>query len=207
MALSIAKTTFTDVAMAGTAILSAVSYCFSGVYRMVGKQDHTEPLTLYSLILAEPSELKSPVIHFVREPFHAFENEWNELYKDEIFTAQEERKAIEKEIETMYKDGGDPKEIAQKRSDLDDMPLIDFRRIAVDDITPESLTRLLAVNQTLFMISDEAGMFGNFGGRYSDGMPNLDLLLKCWNGESFRCDRAVTGTLELERPYLSICLA
>jgi hypothetical protein len=207
MALSIAKTTSTDIAMAGTAILSAVSYCLSGVYRMQGKQDHTEPLTLYSLILAEPSELKSPVIHFVREPFHDFENQWNESHKTEIFTLQEQRKSLEKEIEVMHKEDENPQEVAKKLAELDDMPMSDFRRIAVDDITPESLVRLLNVNQTLLMISDEAGMFGNFGGRYSNGIPNVDLLLKCWNGERYISDRAITGTMKIDRPYLSICLA
>lgn len=52
MADAIATTTSTDVAMAGTSILSAVSYCFSGVYRMSAKRDHTEPLVLYSLTVA-----------------------------------------------------------------------------------------------------------------------------------------------------------
>ena len=37
MADAIATTTSTDVAMAGTSILSVVSYCFSGVYRMSAK--------------------------------------------------------------------------------------------------------------------------------------------------------------------------
>ena len=56
LAVGIAESTSTDVAMAATAILSAMSHCFSGVYQMEGKPDHTEPITLYTLILAEPSE-------------------------------------------------------------------------------------------------------------------------------------------------------
>lgn len=58
------------------------------------------------------------------------------------------------------------------------MPPSNFRRIAVDDVTPESLVNLLEENGTLLMISDEAGMLGNFSGRYSNNIPNLDLLLK-----------------------------
>ena len=50
MASAIAITTSTDAAMAGTAILSAVSYCFSGMYRMAAKRDHTEPLVLDALM-------------------------------------------------------------------------------------------------------------------------------------------------------------
>lgn len=55
MADAIATTTSTDVAMAGTSILSAVSYCFSGMYRMSANRDHTELLVLDTLTIAEPS--------------------------------------------------------------------------------------------------------------------------------------------------------
>ena len=69
MAQAIATTTSTDVAMAGTSILSAVSYCFSGVYRMSAKRDHTEPLVLDTLTIAEPSFKKSPVMSLIKRPY------------------------------------------------------------------------------------------------------------------------------------------
>lgn len=72
MADAIATNTSTDVAMAGTSILSAVSYCFSGVYRMSAKRDHTEPLVLDTLTIAEPSFKKSPVISMVKRPYIQF---------------------------------------------------------------------------------------------------------------------------------------
>lgn len=72
MADAIATTTSTDVAMAGTSILSAVSYCFSGVYRMSAKRDHTEPLVLDTLTIAEPSFKKSPVMSPIKRPYIQF---------------------------------------------------------------------------------------------------------------------------------------
>lgn len=77
MADAIATNTSTDVAMAGTSILSAVSYCFSGVYRMSAKRDHTEPLVLDTLTIAEPSFKKSPVISMVKRPYIQFAHDWN----------------------------------------------------------------------------------------------------------------------------------
>lgn len=65
MVQAISVTTSTDVGMAGTAMLSAVGYCFTGLYRLAGKADHTEPPVLYSIIIAQPSERKSPVMHFI----------------------------------------------------------------------------------------------------------------------------------------------
>lgn len=98
-------------------------------------------------------------------------------------------------------------EIAELRTELSNMPPSNFRRIAVDNVTPESLVNLLEENGTLLMISDESGMLGNFSGRYSNNIPNLDLLLKSWNGETYISDRATRASIVLKKPYMSICLA
>ncbi len=50
-------------------------------------------------------------------------------------------------------------------------------------------------------------MLGNFSGRYSNNVPNLDLLLKSWNGEPYISDRATRESITLKKPYMSICLA
>lgn len=50
-------------------------------------------------------------------------------------------------------------------------------------------------------------MLGNFSGRYSNNIPNLDLLLKSWNGETYISDRATRTSIVLKKPYMSICLA
>jgi hypothetical protein len=38
-------------------------------------------------------------------------------------------------------------------------------------------------------------------------VPNLDLLLKSWNVETYISDRATRGSIVLKKPYMSICLA
>ena len=205
---ALAISTSTDPAMAATAILSSLSYCFSGVYRVRGKSDHTEPLVLDSLIIAEPSTKKSPVISAVKKPYADFASDWNERHKTEIFHAQAEKKLMEQRVSELEKsEETSADEIAELRTKLSDSQTADFRRIIVDDITPESLVYQLKQNSTLLMISDEAGMLGNFSGRYSNNVPNLDLLLKSWNGESYQSDRATKESVSLRRPYMSVCLA
>jgi len=207
MAVGVAETTSTDISMSATALLSALSFCFSGVYRMFGKADHSEPLTLYSLILANPAERKSPVMRFVKSPFLSFTEDYNKRHKDEIYTSQEAYKKLEAEISEMQnKNESTAEEIAAKRTELDNMESMSFRRVCVDDVTPEALVKLLKENETLLMLSDEAGAFKNFGGRYSNGVPNVDLFLKCWGGESFMKDRCNSDTVILKKPYLSVCL-
>ena len=99
MAEAVSVTTSTDIAMASTALLSAASYCFTGVYRMTGKRDHTEPLVMNSLIVAEPSFKKSPVIALVKQPYKQFVKEWNAANKSRIFKCQADRKLLESELD------------------------------------------------------------------------------------------------------------
>ena len=208
MATAVAVTTSTDVGMAGTAMLSAVGYCFAGMYRLAGKPDHTEPPVLYSIIIAQPSERKSPVMHFIKEPFNSFETMYNKEHREEIYKAQQDFKALEARVKAMEKeDEPDTAAIAKLRIQAENIRNTAPIRIAVDDITPESLVIELCENDSLLMISDEAGMLSNFNGKYSGGMPNLDLFLKAWNGEKYICDRVIRGRSVIERPYLSVAIA
>ncbi len=175
---------------------------------MSAKRDHTEPLVLDALTVAEPSFKKSPVISMVKRPYIQFAHGWNENNKQDIFKAQAERKLLEGRLTALEKKSDvTADEIAKLQTEISNIPPSNFRRIVVDDITPESLVNQLADNGTLLMISDEAGMLGNFSGRYSNNVPNLDLLLKSWNGEPYISDRATRESIVLKKPYMSICLA
>lgn len=209
MVIGIAETTGTDPAMAATSILSAISYCFTGKYRMQGKADHSEPPMIYSFIVAEPSERKSPVIKFIKKPFVDFEMQYNLEHAEAFHKAEAVKKKLLLEADKLEKEGSkDVDQIAKLRTQAEQMGTVGRRRIAVDDITPESLIQLMGRNRSLLMISDEAGMLGNFAGRYSNNsMPNMDMILKAWSGESFFCDRATKETIQIPTPCLSISLA
>ena len=209
MAFAISRTTLSDVSMAATSILSSVSYCFSGQFRIVGKKGHSEPLVIDSLIVAEASFKKSPVMKLVAKPYQDYVQEYNEKNKALILEHQAKKKVIANKLAALEKKAdADTKEMSDLAMELSSITNADFRRIIVDDITPESLVRQLAINGTLLMMSDEAGSLGNFNGRYSaNGAPNLDLLLKSWNGETFISDRITRESVILYKPYVSICLA
>lgn len=208
MVLGVAETTGTDPAMPATSILSAVSYCFTGLYKMQGKPDHTEPPVIYSLIIAEPSERKSPVVKLIKQPFADFEAEYNKLHAKEFHKREAEKKLLMNQADKLEKDGSEDVDmIAELRTKAEQIDDAGKRRIAIDDITPECLIQLMGRNKSLLMISDEAGMLGNFSGRYTGSIPNIDLLLKAWSGESFFCDRVTRESIHITNPYLSISIA
>ena len=136
--------------------------------------DHTEPPVLYSIIIAQPSERKSPVMHFIKAPFDTFESKYNKDHREEMYKAQQDVKALEARVKAMEKeDEPDTTAIAKLRVQADNIRNTTPIRIAVDDITTESLVIELSENDSLLMISDEAGMLSNFNGKYNGGIPPL----------------------------------
>jgi hypothetical protein len=52
----------------------------------------------------------------------------------------------------------------------------------------------------------EFGLFENAGGRYSDGVPNLDVYLKSHPGDDLRVDRVSRSPLHVRKPALTLGL-
>lgn len=168
--------TSTDEAMAATAVLSAFSGCIAGAYRAVGKPGHSEPLTLYTLIAAEPGERKSPIMRYVRDPLDRCVSLYNDRRRQDFYRNKEQKRILVDEIEKLRRTGGSAEDIAAKQCQVGRIEDTEELVLCIDDVTPEALSRLLSQNRALIMLSDEAGMLKNFGGRYSNGISNLDLL-------------------------------
>ena len=78
--LAVSESTQTPVDMSASAALGVLSICTQGKYRIRGKQDWVEPLNLYIVIIAEPSERKSAVISFSTKPVNEFESGYSKKY-------------------------------------------------------------------------------------------------------------------------------
>ena len=74
-------------------------------------------------------------------------------------------------------------------------------------MTPEKLASLLAENDgKMSVISAEGGIFESIAGRYSNGIPNLDVILKGHAGDNLRIDRIGRETELVDSPSLTIGL-
>lgn len=80
-------------------------------------------------------------------------------------------------------------------------------RLLVGDITPEALGAQLAKTPALCLHDDEGTVFSTLAGRYSGGVPNLEVVLKAYSNSPIISDRVTTGTVRAERPALTMGLA
>ena len=209
--LAVAETTQTPVDMAATAALAVLALCQQGKYRIKGKDDWIEPLNLFTVIVAEPSERKSAVISHMAGAVHRFESAYNQLHAAAIERSKVEKKILEKQqrnLEEMVLKGKAQIEDLQDVS----MQLANFRevmpmRLYVDDVTTEKLTSVLSENGgTAAILSAEGGIFDMLSGIYTKNV-NIDVFLKGHSGDTIRVDRIGRNSESIMHPALTVLLA
>lgn len=209
--LAVAETTQTPVDMAVTAALAVLALCQQGKYRIKGKDDWIEPLNLFTVIVAEPSERKSAVINHMTGAVHRFEAEYNKQHSGAVERSRMEKRILEKQqrnLEEMVIKG------KAQMEDLQDvaMQLANFRevmpmRLYVDDVTTEKLTSVLAENNgTAAIVSAEGGIFDMLAGIYTKNV-NIDVFLKAHSGDDIRVDRIGRSSENISLPALTVLLA
>ena len=209
--LAVAETTQTPVDMAATAALAVLALCQQGKYRIKGKDDWIEPLNLFTVIVAEPSERKSAVISHMTGAVHRFEAEYNTQHSGAVERSRAEKRILERQqrsVEDLVVKGKAHLEDLQDIS----MQLANFRevmpmRLYVDDVTTEKLTSVLAENNgTAAVVSAEGGIFDMLAGIYTKNV-NIDVFLKAHSGDDIRVDRIGRSSESIFHPALTVLLA
>ena len=95
--LAVAETTQTPADIAATAALAVLSLCQQGKYRIKGKDDWMEPLNLFAVIVAEPSERKSAVISLMTSVVHSYEADYNTQHSGAVERSRAEKRVLERQ--------------------------------------------------------------------------------------------------------------
>lgn len=215
-ARAIAADTETPPELAAGMILVACATATSRRLRVMVKPGYFEPTNLWALVALPPGNRKSAVQSAATEPLLAWERDQAMIMEAEIKRITSERKTMEARAKEMRnnaakeKDANKAKEIALEAADIEaDLPEIPVQpQIWTSDATPERLGSLLAEHgECMAWLSSEGGVFDLLQGRYSNGIPNLDLILKAHSGDAERVDRGSRPPVFLKSPRLSIGLS
>jgi len=209
-ALAVSATTETPADMAFVSILSAFSLALQDKYEVVMNSDWSEPLNIYSLIIARSSDRKSAVYKLCTEPVMKHMDEKNRKNAAAIAKSRREREVLQKRVDGLVtivaKDPTRQQDLEDAQDDLSNFQEIKKLKLMTDDCTAESLTSLLADNDgRMGIVSSESGIFATLAGRYSSGEPNLDAVLKSYSGERITVNRR-NREEEIPRAYLTFLL-
>lgn len=212
---ALSKATETPVDLPAMMVFSALSTAVQGKYHILVKPGYFEPLNLWICVALPSGNRKSAIVKAVTNPLIRWETDKELSNGPEEQRMLSMRKTQEQRIKKLRSDsvskGGDAweqacEEIWQLESELPTLPT--KKQLWTTDITPETLGDKLAENQeTMAVISDEGGIFDLMAGRYSNGIPNLDVFLQGHAGSSIRVNRKNQKAVTLHAPALTMGLS
>ncbi|KJS28990.1 MAG: hypothetical protein VR64_22270 [Desulfatitalea sp. BRH_c12] len=177
---------------------------------------YTEPLNLWPCCALEPANRKSPSLKNMAAPLASWEIDRSRDMGPEIERCTLEYKAQSARLKKLEKDYGaadDPAEREKIFATLSELsksikPIPMPPQIFTQDTSPEKLAVLLENNhEKMAIFSAEGGIFDIISGRYSNGMPNLDIFLQAHSGDAVRVDRVGRSGVYLKEPALTMGLS
>jgi len=215
-ARTIAATTETPPELAAGMILIACATAAARRLRVTVKPGYFEHCNLWVVAALPPGNRKSAVQSAATAPLVAWERDQATIIEPEIKRISSERKTLEARAKekrskaAKEKDNSKAEELAREAADIEaELPEVPMQpQIWTSDATPERLGAMLAEQgECMAWLSSEGGVFDLLQGRYSNGIPNLDLVLKAHSGDAERVDRGSRPPVFLQNPRLSIGLS
>lgn len=211
----VAKSTQTPGAMSVLCALGMLATVLQRRFEVApkGGKSFRETLSLWCVSVSPPGTRKTAVLGAFLGPLVRWEKLLADRMRRDISKNLTLRNTIQKRIEALTLRCGkaDPTELEELRREIeqlqDELPdELRAPRLFTADVTPERLqVMLMEHGESMAVHSDEPGIFGIMGGRYSGGSANLDVFLQGHAGSPMRVDRAGRKAYA-DRPALSFNL-
>ena len=208
---ALAVSTETPPELPAMMTLAVLATCAQGKFR-VHCQTHFEPLCLWTCCALPPGSRKTAVYQAATAPLVQWECERRAEYEPVIKRTQSEIKTLQERVDALRKQAAkaaaDKVEGIQREiGDIEArMPMpVSVPQLWTGDCTPEQLAVIMADNrECMALLADEGGMLDTMAGRYSNGIPNLDIYNDGHAGSAVRVNRGSRPPLFLKHPCLSV---
>ena len=216
MVAAVSEFTQTPTDLAGTVVLGVLSACAGGRAVVEVRPGWREPVNIYAVVAMAPGSRKSPVFATMTAPLLDVEKDLIDQVRGAIVEAETLKKIATNRAETTRAAAGraDPGQRDQLAADAiadalaaEAVTVPVLPRLFADSVTPEAAASLLAEQGgRLAILSAEGGIFDVLAGRYSNGLPDLDVWLKGHAGDPLRIDRKGRPAEYVRAPALTVCL-
>lgn len=216
-ARALAAATETPPELPGAMVLAASATACARRLVVEGGPGYHEPTNLWLVVALPPANRKSAVEAAAREPLVKWEEGKALELEPLIRQATSGRKSAEARVKGLRSrlasascKAEDVRRLTREVADLErELPEVPVTpRLWTSEATPERLGVLLGEHgECMAVLSSESGIFDILGGRYSRGVPNLDLVLKAHAGDADVVDRLSRETVRLRFPRLTFGLS
>ena len=214
-ASALAAHTETSPNLAVATVLGVCSAAVTPRMEVMIRPGYTEPCNLWIVAALPSGNRKSAVLSAATRPLADWEREEGARLAPRITEATSRRQSMEARVREIRKraakaaDHDTASSLAAEAARLEaSMPSVPVKpQRLTSDATPERLGSIMAEQgETIAWISSEGGLFETLGGRYSGGVPNLDLMLKAHSGDPERVDRGSRPPVSLRYPRITTLL-
>lgn len=214
---AVASFTQTPADLAGTVLLAVLSAACGGRAVVEVRGSWREPVNLYAVTALPSGSRKSAVFAEMTAPLLDTEHSLVEGTRPLILENETQRRIAQQGAERAARTAsGIDDDEARKKATADAIAAAQLAeaitvpvmpRLVADDVTPEAAASLLAEQGgRLAVLSAEGGIFATLAGRYSGGVPSLEVFLKGHSGDMLRVDRKGRPPEHIPRPALTLGL-
>jgi hypothetical protein len=216
MISAVVAQTETPWELPGLIALGVLATASQKKYAVMLPDGHTEQLAIWVCPAMDPGNRKTAVVHSLTAALKTWESKQRFELAPIVQENTEKRIAIEKRSEVLRNNAAkasDPQEQIAFQNELNQLNRevpkeLYFPTLFTADCTPEQLASLMfRHDERIAIISDEGGIFAMMQGRYSRGIPNLDVYLQGHAGSSVRVHRGSKEPIELNSPCLTIAIS
>jgi hypothetical protein len=216
MAEKIAEATETPLELSSLLCLSAIATAAQGRFSVRPEPGYFEPLNIWTAPAMKSGQRKTAVHSLATRPLLDWEREQCRALASTIKEVESQAKTIAARISKLRSRCAgeeDPaeretleREITQLEMSIPPMPVTP--RLFTQDVTAEHLGSMMAEQgEKMAILSDEGGIFDVMAGRYSSGVPNIDIYLQSHSGSPVRVDRGSRPSVVLDHPLLTMGLS
>lgn len=216
---NVALRTQTPPDMAALLALSVISTALQGRAEVYVNNAWIDRVRIWTAVIANTGERKSPVIEAMAAPLYDWQDEVNILREADISRDKAKVFELEENLKTAQRTLRDAKkgkdfspdalraaqaDMLKAQEELDQFRPTVPMRLTASDITPEQLSKLsYAQGERAAVLSAEGELFDLMTGRYTNGRANLEFYLKAWAGDRYESDRADRSEVQ-RHPALSV---
>ena len=194
--------------MAAVLALVMLSVCNQKKYRIEIKPGWREPVNLFALIVASPSERKSQVIGAMQEPLDEYVRQYNWEHRADCDFARLERDKLKADADVLAKEWKKGKvteeQVKEAYKTVEDYIMPSDMRLFAQDATSEAICGIMAENGgRVAIVASEGDEFGALGTRYSND-PNFAPWLMGYSEETMIIDRANGKQFTINRASMTV---
>jgi len=194
--------------------ISIISLALSGAVRLQVSEDWKEDAPIWTIVVSEASERKSPILKEVSGAIEKYLEDFKKKHRSALNAMKRKRRVLmasmeksERKYEGLIGDGKDIEAeklltaLTKNEERLESMPEVsDMPSLIQSDITVEALVQQLKKNgEVVGVISAEADPIEVALGLYTD-KPNFSAYLKGFSVEKYTSNRVGGGETVIEQP-------